>query len=104
MYVVSGLKSGLLGGIARVALGLLARVHAIYLDSTASVKEQYPKLLKGLDKMVGEYKAELKPDAKPFSLTTPRRIPLHLLPKVKQELSHLEDLGVTSKVEQPTNW
>lgn len=43
-------------------------------------------------------------DAEPFSLSTPRRISLPLLPKVKQELFRMESLGVISRVEQPTDW
>ncbi|KAL2089331.1 hypothetical protein ACEWY4_014019 [Coilia grayii] len=47
-------------------------------------------------KMEGEYTIVLKPGAKPFSLSTPRRISLPLMPKVKEELSRM--------VEEPTAW
>ena len=105
VYVVSELKSGLLGRTASVALGLVARVAGINAAvSQENVKEQFPQLFSGLGKLNGEYKIKLNPDAKPYSLSTPRRIPLPLMAKVKKELKRMEDLGVISKVEQPTDW
>lgn len=102
VYVVSGLKSGLLGRTASVALGLVARIDATF--SSEAVIERFPQLFRGLGKLNGEYEIKLKPEAKPYSLSTPRRIPLPLMSKVKQELKRMEDLGVISKVEQPTDW
>ena len=40
----------------------------------------------------------------PFNLTAPRRIPIPLLPKVKEEIARMENLGVIERVEQPTKW
>ena len=33
-----------------------------------------------------------------------RRIAIPLLPKVKAELQRMEDVGVISRVEEPTDW
>uniref|UniRef100_A0A8C6M7K5 Gypsy retrotransposon integrase-like protein 1 n=1 Tax=Nothobranchius furzeri TaxID=105023 RepID=A0A8C6M7K5_NOTFU len=104
VYVVADLTGGLLSRSACVALGLVARVEAVPLTSVEAVKLQFPKLFSGLGRMEGEYKIELKADAKPFALSTPRRVPLPLLPKVKRELARMEELGVISRVEQPTDW
>lgn len=104
VYVVPGLKFSLLGRPAIQALGLVARVDTVALDSVERVKEQFPALFKGLGKMEGEYKIELKADAKPFSISTPRRIPLPLMSKVKKELTRMEEMGVISRVEHPTDW
>ena len=46
----------------------MARVDTVALDSVERVKERFPKLFQGLGKMEGEYKIELKADAKPFSI------------------------------------
>ena len=64
----------------------------------------YPDLFKGLGTMTGEYHISLREGAKPFALSTPRRIALPLMPKVKQELERMEKMGVIAKVEQPTDW
>ncbi|XP_042071888.1 uncharacterized protein K02A2.6-like [Haplochromis burtoni] len=104
VYVVADLTQGLLSRIASVALGLVARIETVSLTSVETVKQQFPTLFSGLGRMAGEYKIELKADAKPFALSTPRRVPLPLLPKVKRELARMEELGVISRVEQPTDW
>ena len=43
-------------------------------------------------------------EAKPFALTTPRRVAVFLLPKAKAELERMEKLRVISKVTTPTEW
>lgn len=50
------------------------------------------------------YTINLKPDTVPFSLKTPRRVPLSLMPKVKRELEKVERIGVIHRVEEPTDW
>ncbi|KAE8277802.1 hypothetical protein D5F01_LYC24173 [Larimichthys crocea] len=104
VYVVEGLRTPLLSGAAAMTLQLVARVNSISLDSKETVKREFPKLFSGLGKMEGEYTIVLKPDAKPFSLSTPRHISLPLLQKVKEELSRMEQQGVISKVDEPTAW
>ena len=42
--------------------------------------------------------------ATPFALTTPRRVPIPLLPKVKEELQRMESMGVITKIDEPTEW
>ena len=42
--------------------------------------------------------------AKPFTLTTPRRVPIPLQHAVEKELKWMEELGVISRVEEPTEW
>ncbi len=68
-----------------------------------SVKQQFPKLLSGLGKLEGEYEILLKPDTKKFALSMPRYVSLLLLRNDKQELAYIGELGVISKVEQPTD-
>ena len=51
-----------------------------------------------------EHSREILPGAKPFAIYTPRRVPLPLRQKVKDELARMESLGVISKVDIPTPW
>ena len=67
------------------------------------VKEKFPNLFKGLGKLDGpDYVITLKPDAKPHAISTPRRVPVLLLSKVKEELSQMEQMEIISKVYEPT--
>ena len=46
----------------------------------------------------------LRDDATPYSISTARRIPLPLLPKVEQELERMEENGVIERITEPTDW
>ncbi len=46
----------------------------------------------------------MEPSAEPQALSSPRRIPLPMRDKVHAELKRMEDMGVISKVTQPTPW
>ena len=55
--------------------------------------------------MKGEpVKIHLKEGAKPFHCNTARRVPVPLLPKVKNELERMENAGVIQKISEPTEW
>uniref|UniRef100_A0A1A7XJR7 ribonuclease H n=2 Tax=Iconisemion striatum TaxID=60296 RepID=A0A1A7XJR7_9TELE len=95
VYIVKGLSMPLLGLPAITGLGLLQRVGSI---------TSYPKLCSGLGVVQREYHIKLQPHVVPFSLKTPRRLPLPLMKKVKEELMRMEALGVITKVEEPTDW
>lgn len=47
---------------------------------------------------------KLKPNVVPYSLKNPRRIPIPLMGKVKEELQRMEELGVLTRVEEPKDW
>lgn len=101
VYVVHDLDTALLSRPASVRLNLVARVDSV--DKT-EMRESYPKLCQGLGLMQQPYSIKLKPDATPFSLATPRRVPIPLLGKVKEELERMEKMSVISRVEAPTEW
>lgn len=101
VYVVKSLHSPLLGRPAITKLGLVTRVDGLSMDT---LHNNYPKLCSGLGMLQRPYTIKLSPGAVPFSLKTPRRIPLPLMPKVKNELQRMEKMGVISRVEEPTQW
>ena len=72
--------------------------------SESNIAKQFPRLFKGLGKMEGCYEIRLKDDVKPFALSTPRRVALPLLSKVKAELQRMENMGVITKIDEPTDW
>ena len=105
IYVVNGLKEPLLGQPAIEKLNLSARINEIRSQSYEErIKAKYPLLFHGLGEVEGEYEIKLKSDAQPFAIMTPRRIPLPMKNKVKEELARMEKLGVIRKVDKPTNW
>ena len=73
-----------------------------YSGIEAEAKANHPRLLKGLGDLKGEFKIKLKPNSTFFALTTPRRVALPLMSKVKAELERMENMRVISKVDIPT--
>ena len=103
--MVKGLKLNLLGLPTITALGL-----AVHIDTTTGVDPktkilaEFPVVFQGLGNLGEEFDIYLKQDTKPFSLFTPRSVPLPLREKVQDELDRMESIGVISKVDQPTPW
>ena len=87
IYVVKDLHTALLGRPAIEQLQLVCRVDSITMES---VKQQYPKLCSGLGLVRRPYSIKLKPEAVPFSLHAPRRVPLPLMGKVKEEIDRMD--------------
>ena len=98
VYVLKSGQECLLSRKSSVALGVLAFLANI------NVEDEYQHLFTGLGEMAQPYNIELEPDAAPFAISTPRRVALPLLPKVKDELDKLQELGVIRPVTEPTEW
>ena len=103
IFVADKVWTPLLGRYTIEALDLIHRVEAI---STIPVDicTQYPNLFTGLSCMSEPYEIRIKHDATPYAITSPRRVPLPLLPKVKDELERLQHFNFTEKVNTPTEW
>ena len=71
-----------------LTLDLIVRIHA--LQEVDKFVVRFPKLFQGLGTIEGEYCISLQEGAKPITLSTPRRIPLPLMPKVKLELQRMK--------------
>ena len=105
IYVIQGLQSNLLGFPAIRNLNLVKLVDLI--STVDSIKQCFAKIFQGLGTLGEEYQIQLKEDATPYSLYTPRNVPLPLCDKVKEELERMERMeamGVILKVDQPTPW
>ena len=101
VYVVRGFRTALLGKPAIEALGVVTLVQPILKED---VEKEFSDLFEGLGRLRDNYQIKLKEGAQPFSLTTPRRVAVPLLPKVKAELQRMENMDVISKIEKPTEW
>ena len=91
--MVRGADENLLSRDAAVKLNLIGRIGSI---------NDMPEGI-GLMKTT-PVKITLCEGARPYSIPTPRRIPLPLLPKVKEELARMEQHGVIVRVTEPTEW
>uniref|UniRef100_A0A669BGT0 Gypsy retrotransposon integrase-like protein 1 n=1 Tax=Oreochromis niloticus TaxID=8128 RepID=A0A669BGT0_ORENI len=90
--------SNLLGKTVAKRMGLVARVNKISSDLTEDVFGEIGLL------NCEPVKIELTEDAVPYSVTTPRRVPFPLLPKVEREIKRMLKLGIIEEVTEPTDW
>lgn len=91
IFVVEGITNNLLCGSAASRLGLVKRLFQINNDGFGKLKCE-PVKIKLID------------NANPYSVQTPRRVPVNILPKVEQELNKLERNGIIQKITDPTEW
>lgn len=101
VYVVEDLQKPLLGRPAIESLQVLNRIGAV--DKQSPVDE-FHHLFEGLGKLSQPYTTKLQEGAQPYSLSAARRVPLPLMDAVKKELERMENLGVISRVNEPTEW
>ena len=98
----------MLGRPAIDALNLVQKVDTNHCDHSRRIEQEvkkiYPYLFKGLGELEGEFSIKLTPGSAPYAITTPRRVVLPLMPKVKEELQRMEKLGFISKVDLRTDW
>ena len=104
-YVVHGLKHALLGRPAIKRMKLLTVNEEMNIYGVQKDVLVDPTLFEGLGLMEEDsYTIKLKEDAQPFAIRAPRRVPLPLMPKLKEELQRLKDSQVISPVQEPTDW
>ena len=101
IFVVNGTRNALLGPPAIETLAIVQKVDAV---EATNLNAKFPGLFTGLGKLPGPDVIKLKPEAKPYALSTPRRVPVPLLTKVKEELFRMEQIQIISKVDEPTEW
>jgi predicted aspartyl protease len=106
IYVVDHMPVPLLGKPAIKALGIVAMVGGVDTSFRDKVIQRYPKLFTGLGELEEEYNIELEQDAQPYAISSPRRIALPLLPKVKEALEQMVDQGVIRQLDpnEPSKW
>ena len=96
VQVVKGTTTSLLGQKPCVRLGMIARILAVEVHS---VPEPGIGTLKD-----DPVKIVLKENVQSYSVSTVRRVPIPLMPKVKAVLERMECEGIISSVSEPTEW
>ena len=95
-------------------LGLIHDIPGTYTIKAIELKVPPPPLcskdvLKATQSCLLGFQAERRihhsiDDAKPFCMTSPRRVPLPLLGKLEKEITRLTFLVVIEPAEEPTEW
>ncbi|MEW8560660.1 MAG: RNase H-like domain-containing protein, partial [Candidatus Thiodiazotropha sp.] len=110
-YIVETSASPILGLKASVDFQLIKLVLSC--DSTTStessfltrekVLEEYPDMFKGVGLFPGECTIHVDPSIPPI-VHPPRRVPVALRDKIKQELDRMVEQDIICKVTEPTQW
>lgn len=99
VHVIKGVPgSNLLSRSVAEQMCLVKKIDQVESESMKNLFSSYGRL--DCDPM----KIVLQQDAKPYCLTTARRIPFPLQEKVQLQLNKLEKEGIIQKVTHPTDW
>lgn len=109
VFVIRDLKNPLLGRPAIHDLNLLKlsdEINQLVSSSLVEQKETYQSLFSEKPNVMagGPHHVKLSENARPYAISAPRRVPLPLYEKVREELRKMEMMGVISKVEEATEW
>ncbi|PAA50313.1 hypothetical protein BOX15_Mlig015377g3 [Macrostomum lignano] len=116
-HVLSGISIMILSREACRDLGIIPRnfpkqivasmnQHDTNAGTEEDLKKEFSDVFTGkVGRMAGEmFRIKLSADAKPFAISTPRRIAEPLKLQLKKELEDLERDGIIAKVTEPTEW
>ena len=67
------------------------------------ILDEYQDVFTGLGLVDGEFHIELRNEAK-TTIHPPRKVPLSLMPKLKETLEKMTEMDVISKVDKATDW
>ncbi|UYV77472.1 K02A2.6-like [Cordylochernes scorpioides] len=105
VYVVHHLEQPLLSVGACEDLQLVRRIDLV-INGTTNVnpEREFPKLFEGLGLLEQPYQIKFKEGAKPFYVPVPRRVPLPLMPKLKEQLDAMVAQEAIEPVDEPMEW
>ncbi|XP_049519046.1 uncharacterized protein LOC125943631 [Dermacentor silvarum] len=97
-------RQALLGLKASEMLGLVTRtVDTVAASSSEQVMQEFGELFEGTGCVQRHYKMVLSADAVPV-VQAARRVPLALKEPLRNELKRMEQAGIVTKVNEPTEW
>lgn len=94
-YIVETRSQSVLSGETSEKIGLIKRINGL--------EAEYPEVFEGLGCLPGTYHIKIDPNVTPV-VQPPKRIPISLKKKVKEELKRMEQIGVITRQIQPTEW
>ena len=107
VYVVRGLQTPLLRRPAIPGLRILGQVNHIS-ERCIDIKNaqtSFPSLISGRGKFKDlHHNISLREDEIPYSLLSPRRIPLPLMPCGEASLQRMESDGIIKRIDESTDW
>ncbi|XP_052797485.1 uncharacterized protein K02A2.6-like [Mya arenaria] len=108
-HVVDTHSSPLLSLQSSLDFELINLTYTVMSDSQVNpltkdmVLKEYKEVFDGIGLLAGECKIHIDPTVQPV-VHPPRKVPIALQEKVKDELLRMESLGVIEKVNEPTDW
>ncbi|GFU17372.1 retrovirus-related Pol polyprotein from transposon opus [Nephila pilipes] len=87
-------------------LGLIQRLNMIYkspIETPELILKEFADVFTGTGRLNRIVKIKLKENSVPH-VAAPRKVPLAIHNKVKEELNNMVETGIISKVEEPTEW
>lgn len=84
-------------------LKLVRTVHTADVATEISIPDDFNDLFEGLGECKGEHHIKINPEVE-YVIHLIKKVIFTLLPKLKQELKRVKQLGVQEKVDQPTEW
>ncbi|UYV69307.1 K02A2.6-like [Cordylochernes scorpioides] len=102
IYVIRRLSEPLLSRRACELLNLARRIEVV--ATRINPIKEFPEVFEGLGQIGNPYEIKLKPGAKPYTVHTPRRVPIPLMEKLKTRLEELEKAGIIAQVNVATEW
>ena len=98
IYVAKKLHENLLGRDTVELLGMLTWAGAV------NIVEDFQDVFEGIGNLGNLYNIKLRDGVRPFAISTPRRVAIHLREAVKEHLDMLEKSSVIKKITEPTAW
>ncbi|KAI4900308.1 hypothetical protein NFI96_009493 [Prochilodus magdalenae] len=103
-HIVDTKAPPILGMRASLDLNLLKLILAVSAeDGTQGLLEEYADVFQGIGEFPGECHLRIDPNATPVAYP-PRRVPIALRDRLKQELNKMEKSNIICKVTEPTEW
>lgn len=101
--VVQDRKPTILGGDTCEKMGLIKKCFSVKSKENSDLLETYSDVFEGIGCLPGKHKIDIDPSVTP-KIHPPRKVPLKLEEKVKQELKRMENDGIIAKETEPTDW